>query len=346
MNSLRALSSFAIGLCLTLTTYAFGQMDTSSKQVLADVSGEKLTAADLDQMEGGKLLQARYQYYVNERKALNQLIDEKLLEIQARSKGITVDQLLEREVYNQVKDPTEDQLEVYYEGLDSDQPYSAVRDQILDHIRELRKGKAKAAYVQKLRSSATLHVLLQPPTADVSIENAYIRGPKDAPVVLVEFADYECPYCIKINPQLQQLQKEYGNRLAVVYKDFPLPMHHQAEKAAEAGRCAGEQGKFWEMHDVLFYSKQLEIDELKEHARVLQLDGDRFDKCLDDGAETAAVKKDKDEGTKLGLNGTPSFFVNGHFISGAQDYNALREVIDEQLAIVSSTSSHSEMSKK
>ena len=109
-------------------------------------------------------------------------------------------------------------------------------------------------------------------------------------------------------------------------------MHHTSQKAAEAARCAGEQGKFWEYHDVLFYSKQLQVAELKAHARVLKLDGDRFDKCLDDGAETAPVKKSLEEAQKLGLTGTPSFFVNGHFFSGAADYTVLKEMVDLQLA--------------
>lgn len=323
-------SSITVVGCLGLALVSQAQID-SSRQILAEVGGEKLTIADLDQKEAGKLLQARYQYYLNERKALEQLIDEKLLEIDARSKGLSVEQLLEKFAYKQIQDPTEDQLKVYYEGLDSDQSYSSVREQILNHIRELRQAKAKAAYIQTLRGKATLRVYLQPPFAEVDTENAYIRGPRTATVQLVEFADYECPYCQKVNPDLQKLQKEYGGQLAIVYKDFPLPMHHSSQKAAEAARCAGEQSKFWEMHDVLFYSKQLEVAELKEHARVLKLDGDAFDKCLDDGAEAAAVKKDLDEGKRLGLTGTPSFFVNGHFISGAQDYNALRAVIDEQV---------------
>jgi len=142
----------------------------------------------------------------------------------------------------------------------------------------------------------------------VNIAKAYTKGSQDAPVVFVEFADYECPYCQKVNPQIQQLKKDYGDKLAIVYKDFPLPMHHGSEKAAEAARCAGEQGKFWEYHDVLFYSRQIDVDALKEHARVLKLDGDAFDTCLDSGRETNAVKQDLEEAKGLGLTGTPSFF--------------------------------------
>ena len=142
-----------------------------------------------------------------------------------------------------------------------------------------------------------------------------------------------------------ELQKEYGDRLTVVYKDFPLPMHRSSQKAAEAARCAGEQGKFWEYHDVLFYSKQLQVDDLKAHARVLKLNGDSFDKCLDEGTEAEAVKKSLGEAKSLGLTGTPSFFVNGHFFSGAADYTVLKEMVDLQLVSQSRQASHTELSK-
>jgi len=337
---------FLIGLFLITGIDLLAQENVDGKQVVAEVSGQKLTMADLEQKEGAKLLQAKYQYYMNQRKALDQLIDDKLLEVEARRLHLSVDQLLNTQVYKDIKDPTDDQLEVYYEGLDSSDSYESMRDRVLEHIRELRRTKARTAYVNQLRSKANLLVLLAPPSAEVNLQNAYIHGEKAAPVTLIEFADYECPYCQEITPELQKLEKEYGGRLAVAYKDFPLPMHHRSEKAAEAARCAGEQGKFWEYHDVLFYSKQLGVADLKEHARVLKLDGDRFDKCLDSGAETAAVKKDLEEAQYLGLTGTPSFFVNGHFFSGAANYAVLQEMVEQQLPSASKSSPATEFSRK
>jgi protein-disulfide isomerase len=119
--------------------------------------------------------------------------------------------------------------------------------------------------------------------------------------------------------------------VSVVYKDFPLPMHPLAAKAAEAARCAGDQGKFWEFHDSLFETKKIEPSQLKEEARALKLDGARFDQCLDSGAQAAPVKKDAQEGLRLGLQGTPSFFINGHFMSGAIGYAKLRETVMQEL---------------
>jgi len=252
----------------------------------------------------------------------------------AQAQGLTVDQLLEKEVYKQVKDPTEDQLQVYYEGIDTKEPYEAVRTQVLEHIRENRRNKAKAAYIDDLRKKANITVLLMPPAVDVDVAGAYVRGPKDAEVTIVEFADYECPYCVQVNAHIQKIQKEYGNKVALVFKDMPLPMNHKAQKAAEAARCAGEQGKFWEYHDVLFYSGgALTVPQLKEHARVLKLNGEQFDQCLDNGQMAAVVTKDLEEGKSMGLTGTPSFFVNGHFFSGAVDYGLLKQMVEQQLAV-------------
>jgi protein-disulfide isomerase len=346
MNSARMVGSLALVLSLTALATVYGQAGPETSPVVARVSGTDLTMADLQQKEGGKLLQAEYQYYLNERKALEELIDNRLLADEAHRRDIPLNQLLDTEVYKGVKDPTEDQLEVYYEGLDTQQSYESVREDVLQHIRELRRAKARAAFVENLRKAAKINILLMPPSAAVEVAGAYTNGPRNAPVILVEFADYECPYCQKVNPQIQQLKKEYGDNLTVIYKDFPLPMHHGSEKAAEASRCAGEQGKFWEYHDVLFYSRLTEVDALKEHAQTLKLDTNAFNTCLDSGKETAAVKKDLEEAKGLGLTGTPSFFVNGHFFSGVVDYAALKDIVNQQLNLATATHGQQPISGK
>ena len=346
MNTARMVGMLALVASVTTVANVYGQAGVESSQVVARVSNTDLTVGDLQHKEGGKLLQAEYQYYVNERKALDDLIDSRLLADEARRRNIPLDQLLNTEVYKGVKDPTEDQLEVYYEGLDTQQSYESIREEVLNHIRELRRTKARAAFVANLRKEAKIDVLLLPPSADVNLSAAYENGSRSAPVVLVEFADYECPYCQKVNPQIQQLKKEYGDNLTVVFKDFPLPMHHGSEKAAEAARCAGEQGKFWEYHDVLFYSQLTTTDALKQHAQTLKLNQDAFNTCLDSGKEASAVKSDLDEAQSLGLTGTPSFFVNGHFFSGVVDYQALKDIVNQQLSLAKTVHAEQQISKK
>jgi protein-disulfide isomerase len=307
---------------------AFTQIDTT---VVAEVNGAKLTVTDLEQEESAKLLQAHNQYYQAEKKALEDLIEKKLLQQKATREGLTVDQLVDRDIKSQVQDPTEDQMKVYYEGLETDQSYEAVRGKILEKIRQLRTDKARAAYVKVLRDQSNIIVELASPSANVNLQNAYTLGSKHALVTLVEFADYECPYCQKVAPDLKKLQDEFGEKLAFVFKDFPLPMHSHAQKAAEAARCAGKQGKFWEYHDELFRGRQLDVDQLKVDALAIHLDGSQFEMCLNSGEEAADVQRDREEGVKLGLSGTPSFFVNGHFYSGALDYTALHHIVEQQI---------------
>ena len=213
-----------------------------------------------------------------------------------------------------------------------------MRDKILETIRQHRIAKARKEYLSSLRNQANLEVLLASPSVDVSLGEAPTRGMQNAPVLVIEFADYECPYCQKIAPDLKRLQEDYAGKVLFAFKDFPLAMHKHAQKAAEAARCAGRQDKFWEYHDVLFQkTNTLEIAQLKDYARQLRLDPESFDKCLDSGETAATVKQDLEQAQKLGLTGTPSFFVNGHFFSGAASYSTIREIVEQQLTFLASS---------
>ena len=152
--------------------------------------------------------------------------------------------------------------------------------------------------------------------------------------MLVEYADYECPYCQEVQPVVEKVIAEYKGKVAFAFKDLPLPMHANAPKAAEAARCAETQGKFWEYHDLALAKKQLDPAKLKEYARDLKLDTAAFDQCLDSGARSELVASQLSEAQALGLNGTPSFFINGRATVGNLTVEQLREVIDEELRLV------------
>jgi protein-disulfide isomerase len=252
--------------------------------------------------------------------------------LQAQRENVSVEELLKRHVESQIKEPTDEQLRFVYDTVATDQPFEAVRGKLLETAHQLRLKKARTAYLESLRSEYGVVVELSQPSAQVETENAPRRGAQNAPVQIVEFADYQCPYCQKVNPDLSKLQEDFGSKVAVVFMDFPLPAHPAAEKAAEAARCAGAQGKFWEFHDALFQNKKFELAELKEQARAFRLDTASFDKCLDTGEQASAVQKDVAQGQHLGLTGTPSFFVNGHFLSGAVGYRKLRDEVEQELA--------------
>jgi protein-disulfide isomerase len=324
----------AFGLGIALGVFSIPAAGQNGSSVVAEIAGHKVSADELEEKEAGKLLQAKYKYYLAERDALDQYIDDQLLEMQAKKEGVTLDELFKRHISANIPEPTEDQLRFYYEGVQTDEPYEAARPHIVDTVHQLRTKKARDAYIAELRGEYGVVVELNQPSAHVEVGDAPRLGSDSAPVQIIEFADYECPYCQQVNADLTRLREQFGNSVSVTYKDFPLPMHPLAARAAEAARCAGAQGKFWEFHDSLFETKRLQVSDLKEQARKLKLDTARFDQCLDSGEQAAAVKKDSKEGQRLGLQGTPSFFINGHFMSGAIGYMKLRDTVMQELGAV------------
>jgi protein-disulfide isomerase len=153
-------------------------------------------------------------------------------------------------------------------------------------------------------------------------------------VTLVEFSDFHCPFCKRVQPTLEQLMVKYPKQVKLVFRDFPLDqLHPQARGAAEAARCAHEQGKFWEYHDLLFTNApKASPDDLGKYAEQVGLDGKKFDVCLSDGSQQAAVQQDVEEGSRLGITGTPMFFINGRPLSGALPFEQFVQVIEEELA--------------
>ncbi len=297
-----------------------------------EINGTKLTLADLEHQNPALFFSVQNNYHEAERKAIEAFVDDYLLEQQAKAEHLTVAQLLEKHVNSTIaKDPSEEALRVYYEGLDTTKAYEAVRGTIIEALHQRRIARAKAAYVQSLHNKSQIAVLLTAPRAQISLAKVDYRGPQTAPVKVVEYADYECPYCQQAQPALDKLEATYKGKIAFVFKDMPLPMHAHAQKAAEASRCAAEQGKYWEYHDLLFANKQLDVSALKDTAHELKLDQQAFNKCLDSGATVAEIKASSEEAEALGVQGTPTLFINGELYNGALSYDKLQAAIEEEL---------------
>lgn len=216
---------------------------------------------------------------------------------------------------------------------------------------DLEKIKAELAAIREDLKLIRQHLSQgrppQPGSAEVSVSIAgnLVMGKKDAPVTMIEFSDYQCPFCKRFfETTLPTLKAEYieTGKVRYVFRDFPLDqIHPQARKAAEAAHCAGDQGKYWEMHDLLFQSQQaLQVESLKTHARSLRLKGTAFDSCLDRGTYAGEVQKDFDDGVAAGVRGTPSFFIGktrsddtiqGVYLSGALPTPVFRQAIDNAL---------------
>ena len=170
---------------------------------------------------------------------------------------------------------------------------------------------------------------------EVSADDDAIKGDKDAPVTLIEFSDFECPFCAKFFKEtLPLIQKEYmqEGKVKLIYRDFPLSSHPNAQKAAEAAECAGEQDKYYEMHDKLFeQGVKGGVDSFKQYAKDLGLNTEKFNDCIDSGKMASEIQKDMSDGQSYGVSGTPAFFINGKFISGAQPFEAFKQAIDAEL---------------
>lgn len=175
----------------------------------------------------------------------------------------------------------------------------------------------------------------QPTIVKVSAEDDAVLGNANASVTIIEFSDFECPYCGKFFTEtLPLIKQNYINtgKVKLVYRDFPLSFHPDSEKAAEAAECAGEQSKYWEMHDKLFEDQTaLSVDNLKQYAKDIGLDSAKFNSCLDSGKMSTEVQKDLADGQSYGVSGTPTFFINGVELVGAQPYSAFDQVIKQAL---------------
>ena len=247
--------------CALLPSCAVAQEANPSQasQPLATIDGQPVTEDQLPATDQAQLTRMMGQVYAVKMRALHAVLDQKLVTAEARRKGISEDELFKTEVLAKVSDPTEDQIRAYYESRPEmkQQPYDAVKDKIRDGMKSVEISKARAIYVQELMQQAIndgeLTLLIAPPSIEVTADPSRLRGDPRAPVTIVEFSDFSCPFCRKAEGIVTEVLAKYPGQVKLGYRDFPLEMlHPQAELAAEASRCAADQGKYWEYHDLLF----------------------------------------------------------------------------------------------
>ena len=267
--------------------------------------------------------------------SLQELVRQRLLELEAARNGTTAQALLAR-VDGTAQPVGKREIEQFYErnkGRIRD-PLAQVADQIRAFLERQAVQRARLDLFAALEQRFAVEYRLAPLRYDVAADGFAAIGPPDAAVTIVEFSDFECPFCARFLPTLERAKQEYAGKLRLVYRHFPLSrIHPHAQQAGEASLCAGEQGKFWELHDLMFAEQQaLAAPDLKEKARRLGLDGAQFDRCLDEGRQREAVLADFRAGEALGVSGTPALFVNGRFLSGAVPFENLAQLIDDELA--------------
>jgi protein-disulfide isomerase len=312
------------------------QLVGDSKAVVAEVDGEKITEEKLNEVISGQLIQIQSQVYDIKKQGLESLIDERLIGKEAKKRGITVDELFKVEVIEKVGTISDEEVQGFYND-NKDKLGGRSFDELKQAIKsELQNRKARlyrANFLDRMRSASNIKIHLAPPKVQVSADDDPSKGGKDAKVTVIEFTDYQCPFCSKVRPTVKQLIADYGDKVRYVLRDFPLEFHPAAKKAAEAAQCAGDQDKYWEYSELLWNNqKSLETPDLKRYAGELKLDQKKFDVCLDDGKYAAEVDKDQADGAKAGVNGTPTFFINGRVLSGALPLDQFKQIIDAELA--------------
>ncbi len=287
-----------------------GTQPAAETRTLATIDGEPVTMADVEELAGDELDQLDFQYRAQRHQlieaALEQVVRDRLLDAEAEAQGISRDELIAAETGDSVQVSEED-VAAWYErnaaalgGRSLEELYPRIEA----FLQGSRRQQIINAYAGRLREGREVVILLEPFRAELNNDAAPATGPADAPVTLTEFSDFECPYCGRFFPTLKRLQENYGDRLRVVYRQYPLDSHPNAFSAALASLCAHEQGRFWEMHDLMF-SEQDRLDEesLKEKAARLELDRTQFDDCLESAKYADQVQGDIREGDRVGVRG-------------------------------------------
>ena len=326
--------------CLAIPASSLAQPGppASKSSPVATVAGQPITEDELWETLGPQQsMQLRNQEYEAKSKALENLIRLRLGQAEARKLGITPEKLVEREVDSKVPDPSDREVEAYFLGQgNANARFDDLKEQLRKNLKLLMTQKARQKYADSLRTKTDVVVFLRQPTVDVGYDPARVRGGVQAPVTIVEFSDFQCPYCKQSEPTLKDLLTRHRGEVKLAWRDFPLrEIHPLAQTAAEAARCAGEQGKFWEFHDALFADQtKLKEADLVASARAIGLNDKSFRSCLASGKFKSKIEADLEDGRKAGVVGTPGFFINGVFLSGAQPQAEFERVIENQLAAI------------
>ncbi len=334
------------GDALTSTTSALAAPSANSNagglaDPIATIGSDPVTLSELEKRAAPGLIAAQTQMYEARRVALDELVMEKLLEKEAAARSVTKEALVVSEVDDKITAVTEADITGFFEqnqrqmrGADLE----SVRPKILDFLGEQKKGERMALFIEELKQKHAVTDKLEQPRIHVEAGDSPRKGTTAAAIQIVEFSDFQCPYCTRGKTTVDEVLAKYGEQVSVVFRHFPLPFHDRAIPAAEASECAREKGKFWEYHDALFANQQgLTDDDFAKYAKNVGLDAKEFKDCLASGRNAARVQKDLEDGKTVGMNGTPGFYINGIVITGAQPIEEFSKIIDKELGRIAAT---------
>lgn len=303
---------------------------------VATVGNKTITKPELEKRVAAQLMELEQQRYDAMREGLEAMIAESLIEQEAAALKMKPEELVKKEIQDKSATPTDAEIQQVYEenkqalgGATLDQ----VKDRIVEYLATNKMEQRRQAYIGELKKKYKTTVALKPPKIEVGKGTRPPLGKKDAKVTIVMFSDYECPFCKRSEPTVDQVMTTYKDNVVLYYRDFPLPFHQSARPASEAANCANEQGKFWELHKKLMASSDLSKAAIDKMAGEAGLDVKKLNECIDKGTHKKDIDTDMADGEALGIDGTPAFFINGRRLSGAQPFEKFKEVIDEELVV-------------
>ena len=324
------LAALAIGAVL-----GFGWAARAADETVATVGDKKITRAQLEDEVRAKLIEIENQRYDALREGLDGMVAQELLKREAAARGTTAEALTAEEIDKKTPEPSDQDIQKVYEENKSQlggQTLEQVKPRIVQYLKGQKQEERRTAFIEELKKKYPTTVSLKPPVVNVAAAGRPERGGKNASVTIIEFSDYQCPFCQRAEDVVEKVMSTYGDKVRLVYRNYPLPFHPRARPASEAAACANAQVKFWEYHSKLFHGDGLEAEKLKTYADQVGLDRKKFDECLEKKPFTAEIDKDVKDGEKAGVTGTPAFFINGRMLSGAQPFEKFKEVIDDELA--------------
>ena len=328
-------------LALSMVMIAAAPAAQSRSEVVGHVGDRAVTMADLDeawqQNDAASRIRMLGEIYDTRRRTLDIVIGEILVEREAIARGTSRDELLAEELPSRTLPVTDEDMALLYgqnQNAFGGRTLEQMKPEIRAFLEQQRPTQALHAFMSELRADADdVRIDLEPPRTVIDVDaDDPVFGSAGAAVEIIEFSDFQCPFCQRLTGTLEELKAAYGSEIRMVFKDYPLPNHAQAFKAAEAGNCANQQGKFWELHDTMFSRQdELGVDDLKRYAGELGMDQIAFDTCLDSGRFAAQVNADLREGQQYGVSSTPTVFINGRAVMGAAPYDVFDEIIREEI---------------
>lgn len=294
--------------------------EADRKRVLAMVAQAPITSGDIEDALRSLIFSAEEQLYELRKTALDIKINNILLQQEAGKRKVSANDLIQAEILAKMKPVSEEDARAFYDQNRSqiNGEYAQVKNQIVQHLSQTEQTRRETEFVEELRKPADIKIFLATPDLPrfaIAIDDQPSKGNASAVVTIVEFTDFECPSCGAFQPVLEEVMKEYGDRVKLVVRDFPLGQHQHAMKAAEAAEAAREQGRYWEYMALLFQNqKALEVENLKGYASTLGLDRAKFDEALDSGRFKEKIQRDVQDGTRIGITSTPSVFINGRVV--------------------------------